>query len=61
MHKTIPHKNREFEAAFHATLGDTAPQRPPFPGFSRFCQSLARYDVPAVADTRACYISLEKA
>ena len=34
---------------------------PPFPGFSRFGQSLARYDVTAVADTLACYTSLERA
>ena len=36
------------------------PKDPPFPDFSRFCQSLAQYDVPAVADTRACYMSLER-
>ena len=35
--------------------------RPPFPGFSCFCQSLARNGVTAVADTRACYTSLERA
>ena len=37
------------------------PKDPPFPGFSRFCQSLAPNDVTAVADTRACYTSLERA
>ena len=37
------------------------PKDPPFPGFSRFCQSFAPNDVTAVADTRACYTSLERA
>ena len=37
------------------------PKDPPFPGFSRFCQSLAPNDVTAVADARACYTSLERA
>ena len=33
MHKTILQQNREFEAAFPSTLGDTAPQKPPVFGF----------------------------
>ena len=37
------------------------PKDPPFSGFSRLCQSLAPNDVTAVADTRACYTSLERA
>ena len=37
------------------------PKDPPFPGFSRFCQSLAPNDVTAVVDTLACCISLERA
>ena len=61
MHKTIPHRARKADFAFHATLGDTAPKDPPFPGFSRFCQSLAPNDVTAVVDTQACYTSLERA
>ena len=34
---------------------------PPFPGFSRFCQSLAPNDVTIVTGTQACNSSLERA
>ena len=60
LHETILQQNREFKAAFPTILRDTAPQKPPFLGFSSFCQSLALNDVTAIADTRACYTSLKR-
>ena len=53
---------REVRFAHSMQLLEIRPHKdPPFPGFSRFCQSLAPNDVTAVADTRACYTSLERA